>query len=230
MCMWPLCGAQVIDKLSPLSAVLCHPFGNISCHITCSFMYVVPAHTIFWSWFSVSLAIVFPRGFKTMLAWLCCFRTSQVCGKSFSIFSFLLAPFTIYCFENILECCPSQGFQKVNLVLHSWCMCLLWSTISDNNIGQWLPFPPYPLPNVVLQVQKKYRKKSRRHCSNIERGEAGEGFLLRVARDFWLGLYSLYMLGLSMGLFQACHVIDFQKDIIKTAKPKQTWTTTGNYQ
>ena len=23
-------------------------------------------------------------------------------------------------------------------------------TISDNNIGQWLRFPPYPLPNVVL--------------------------------------------------------------------------------
>ena len=91
------------------------------------------------------------------------------------------------------------------------------ATISDNNIGQWLPFPPYPLPNVVLQVQKKYPKKSRHHCSNIERGEAGKGFLLRVARDFWLGLYSLYMLGISMGLFQACHVIDFQKDIIKTA-------------
>ena len=31
-----------------------------------------------------------------------------------------------------------------------------------------------------------------------------------------------YMLGVSMGLFQACHVIDFQKDIIKTAKRKQT--------
>ena len=88
------------------------------------------------------------------------------------------------------------------------------ATISDNNIGQWLPFPPYPLPNVVLQVQKKNRKKSRHHCSNNERGEAGQGFRLRVARDFWLGLYSLYMLGISMGLFQACHVIDFQKDII----------------
>ena len=62
------------------------------------------------------------------------------------------------------------------------------STISDNNIGQWLPFPPYPLPNVVLQVQKKYPKKGRHHCSNIERGEAGEGFRLRVARDFWLRL------------------------------------------
>ena len=64
---------------------------------------------------------------------------------------------------------------------------LFVATISDNNIGQWLPFPPYPLPNVVLQVQKN-RKKSRHHCSNIERGEAGEGFRLRVARDFWLGL------------------------------------------
>ena len=31
-----------------------------------------------------------------------------------------------------------------------------------------------------------------------------------------------------MGLFQACHVIDFQKDIINTAKRKQTLTTTGN--
>ena len=38
------------------------------------------------------------------------------------------------------------------------------------------------------------------------------------------------MPGISMGLFQACHVIDFQKDIIKTAKRKQTWTTTENYQ
>ena len=33
-----------------------------------------------------------------------------------------------------------------------------------------------------------------------------------------------------MGLFQACHVIDFQKDEIKAAKLKQIWTTTGNYQ
>ena len=41
------------------------------------------------------------------------------------------------------------------------------ATISDNNIGQWLPFPPYPLG---------------------KKGEAGEGFLLRVDRDFWLGL------------------------------------------
>ena len=38
------------------------------------------------------------------------------------------------------------------------------------------------------------------------------------------------MLGISMALFQACHVMDFQKDTIKTAKRKQTLTTTGNYQ
>ena len=88
-------------------------------------------------------------------------------------------------------------------------------------------FSPIPPAQCCFAGSKKYRKKSRHHCSNIERGETGEGFLLRVARDFWLGLYSLYMLGISMGLFQACHVIDFQKDIIKTAKHKQTWTTTG---
>ena len=82
-------------------------------------------------------------------------------------------------------------------------------------------FPHTPCPMLFCRF-KKYRKKSRHHCSNIERGEAGEGFLLRVARDFWLRLYSLYMLGISMSLFQACHVIDFQNDIIKTAKRKQT--------
>ena len=83
-------------------------------------------------------------------------------------------------------------------------------------------FSPIPPAQLCCAGSKKYRKKSRHHCRNIERGEAGEGFLLRVARDFWLGLYSIYMLGISMGLFQACHVIDFQKDIIKTAKRKQT--------
>ena len=40
-------------------------------------------------------------------------------------------------------------------------------------------------------------------------------------RNYYYKL-SLYMLGISMGLFQACHVIDFQNDIIKTAKRKQT--------
>ena len=64
--------------------------------------------------------------------------------------------------------------------------CTAQPTISDNNIGQWLPFPTYPLPNVVLQVQKNIERK----VDIIERGEAGEGFLLRVARDFWLGLIS----------------------------------------
>ena len=33
------------------------------------------------------------------------------------------------------------------------------ATISDNNVGQWLPFPPYPMPNVVLQVQKNIERK-----------------------------------------------------------------------
>ena len=86
-------------------------------------------------------------------------------------------------------------------MLRAW-MGWIWTTISNNNIGQWLPFPPYPLPNICFAGSKKYRKKSRHHCSNIERGEAGEGFCLRVARDFWLRLYSLYMPEISMGLFK----------------------------
>ena len=69
-------------------------------------------------------------------------------------------------------------------------------------------FSPIPPAQCCFAGSKKYRKKSRHHCSNIERMEAGEGFLLRMSRDFWLGLYSLYMLGISMGLFQACHMID----------------------
>ena len=96
------------------------------------------------------------------------------------------------------------------------------STISDNNIGQWLPFPPYPLPDVVLQVQKNIERIVDIIIATLKEGKRGEGFRLRVARDFWLRLYSLYMLGISMVPFQACHVIDFQKDIIKTAKRKQT--------
>ena len=97
------------------------------------------------------------------------------------------------------------------------------TTISDNSIRLSVAsFSPVPPAQCCFAGSKKYRKKSRHHCSNIERGEAGEGFCLRVARDFWLRLYSLYMLGISMGLFQACHVIDFKKDIIKTAKRKQT--------
>ena len=37
------------------------------------------------------------------------------------------------------------------------------------------------------------------------------------------------MLGISMGLFQACHAVVFEKDVIKAAKFKQTLTTTGNH-
>ena len=95
-------------------------------------------------------------------------------------------------------------------------------TISDNNIGQWLPFPPYPLPNVVLQVQKNIERKVDIIVATLKEGKRGRAFVGGWLEDFWLRLYFLYMLGISIGLFQACHVIDFQKDIIKTAKRKQT--------
>ena len=49
-------------------------------------------------------------------------------------------------------------------------------------------FSPIPPAQCCFAGSKKYRKKSRHNCSNIERGEAGEGFRLRVARDFWLRL------------------------------------------
>ena len=38
---------------------------------------------------------------------------------------------------------------------HATYMAYLVQTILDKITGQWLPFPPYPLPNVVLQVRKK---------------------------------------------------------------------------
>ena len=89
------------------------------------------------------------------------------------------------------------------------------ATISDNNIGQWLPFPPYPLPNVVLQVQKNIERKVDIIVATLKEGKRGGGGLSSEGGQRLLaGLYSLYMLGISMGLFQACHVIDFQKDII----------------
>ena len=59
------------------------------------------------------------------------------------------------------------------------------TTISDKNIGHGLPFPPYPLPNVVLQVQKNIERKVDIIVATLK---AGEGFRLRVARDFWLRL------------------------------------------
>ena len=122
--------------------------------------------------------------------------------------------------------CQEISVKYVKFILCDACLktrlftaneCLI-KDFATNNLRQshWTVacFSPIPPAQCCFAGSKKYRKKSRHHCSNIERGEAGEGFLLRVARDFWLGLYSLYMLGISMGLFQACHVIDFQKDII----------------
>ena len=48
--------------------------------------------------------------------------------------------------------------------------------ISDNNIGQWLPFPPYPLPNVVLQVQKNIERKVDIIVATLKEGKRGRAF------------------------------------------------------
>ena len=54
---------------------------------------------------------------------------------------------------------------------------LFVATISDNNIGQWLPFPPYPLPNVVLQVQKKIERKVDIIVATLKEGKRGRTFV-----------------------------------------------------
>ena len=47
-------------------------------------------------------------------------------------------------------------------------------TISDNYIEQWLAFPPYPLPNVVLQVQKNIERKVDIIVATLKEGSGGE--------------------------------------------------------
>ena len=51
------------------------------------------------------------------------------------------------------------------------------ATISDNNIGQWLRFPPYPLPNVVLQVQKNIERKVDIIVATLKEGKRGRAFV-----------------------------------------------------
>ena len=51
------------------------------------------------------------------------------------------------------------------------------ATISDNNIGQWLPFPPYLLPNVVLQVQKNIERKVDIIVATLKEGKRGRAFV-----------------------------------------------------
>ena len=50
------------------------------------------------------------------------------------------------------------------------------STISDNNIGQWLPFPPYSLPNYVVQVQKNIERKVDIIVATLKEGKRGRAF------------------------------------------------------
>ena len=55
-------------------------------------------------------------------------------------------------------------------------LSLTTPAISDNNIGQWLPFPPYPLPNVVLQVQKNIERKVDIIVATLKEGKRGRAF------------------------------------------------------
>ena len=57
------------------------------------------------------------------------------------------------------------------------CSSLISATISDNNIGQWLPFPPYPMPNVVLQVQKNIERKVDIIVATLKEGKRGRAFV-----------------------------------------------------
>ena len=50
------------------------------------------------------------------------------------------------------------------------------ATMSDNNIGQLLAFPPYPLPNVVLQVQKNIERKVDIIVATLKEGKLGRAF------------------------------------------------------
>ena len=52
----------------------------------------------------------------------------------------------------------------------------LAATISDNNIGQWLPFPPYSLPNVVLQVQNNIERKVNIIVATLKEEKRGRAF------------------------------------------------------
>ena len=136
------------------------------------------------------------------------------------------------------------------------------STISDNNIGQWLPFPPYPLPNVVLQVQKNIQRKVDIIVATLKEGKRGRAFVWGWPETFgWdcslrpdfskrltahaefakRGLVTKHVRTKSILLLAEIVFLvyarnfdgpfsNLSRDIIKTAKRKQTWTTTGNYQ
>ena len=58
------------------------------------------------------------------------------------------------------------------------------ATISDNSIGQWLPFHPYPLPNVVLQVQKNIERKVDIIVATLKEGKRGRAFFWGWPKTF----------------------------------------------
>ena len=81
-----------------------------------------------------------------------------------------------FAFQYLLCFVQGQGQRtKDKEQKHVTCRVSL-TTISDNNIGQWLPFPPYPLPNVVLQVQKNIERKVDINVATLKEGKRGRAF------------------------------------------------------
>ena len=99
----------------------------------------------------------------------------------------------ITCSETLYR---RSGEKPQRQLWHIHCMRLIKSliegrktTISDKNIGKWLPFPhPGPCPMMFCR-SKNIERKVDIIVAKLKRGKAGEGILLRVSRDFWMGLY-----------------------------------------
>ena len=72
---------------------------------------------------------------------------------------------------------PQKHKSIKNSRLISYAAAPLEATISDNNIGQWLPFPPYPLPNVVLLAQKNIERKVDIIAATLKEGKRGRAFV-----------------------------------------------------
>ena len=80
------------------------------------------------------------------------------------------------CFQIIFVASENEKELQQNLTKQEGTSSFGPATISDNNIGQWLPFPPYPLPNVVLQVRKNIERKVDIIGATLKEGKRGRAF------------------------------------------------------
>ena len=110
-----------------------------------------------YSWFVLNI-----QGFKWQSVWQPCWCTQQK-----NVITTLLLLYT-----NMVAM-TSHANQELILIVG----IEREPTISDNNIGQWLPFPPYPLPSVVLQVQKNIERKVDIIVATLKEGKRGRAFV-----------------------------------------------------